>query len=185
MPADTPPNLAPRATRVESHRPDVGAGPGGAHAHPGEGPEVEDPARLRAIHPDGMQDHDFERRVKRIESFAHLMDTSIALPVVGWRVGLDGLIGLIPGVGDTVTTAASTWLVAEGWRLGARKRVMGRMLVNLGIDWVIGLVPLIGDILDIGYKANAKNARMLVEELRTRRRAAREMPIRPPERRTA
>jgi hypothetical protein len=139
--------------------------------------DIEEPERARPIHPQAMEDADFERRVARIERFAHLMDRSIELPIVKWRMGLDGLIGLIPGVGDTVAAAASSWLVAEGWRLGARKRVMARMLANLGIDWAVGLVPLVGDILDIGYKANAKNAHMLVHELRHRRKAMRDRPL--------
>lgn len=122
----------------------------------------------------GPADDAVEARIERIERFAHLMDRSIELPLVRWRIGLDGLIGLIPGIGDTVTTAASGWLLAEGWRLGARKRVMLRMLGNLGIDWVIGLVPLVGDLLDFGYKANAKNARLLAAELRERRGTVRE-----------
>ncbi|MEM7500033.1 MAG: DUF4112 domain-containing protein [Pseudomonadota bacterium] len=105
-----------------------------------------------------------ERRA-RIERFAEIMDRQFRLPVLGWRVGLDGLIGLVPGIGDTVSTGISGWLMAEGWRLGARKRTLGRMGLNLGIDWVIGLVPLVGDLLDIAHKANAKNARLLLDDI--------------------
>jgi hypothetical protein len=175
------PQAAPDARPLRAA---AGAGPRTHEAGAGEEAlhqrvpvDIEEPERAQPIHPDEMGDPDFERRVARIERFAHLMDRSIELPVVKWRVGLDGIIGLIPGVGDTVATAASSWLLAEAWRLGARKRVMGRMGVNLAIDWAVGLVPIVGDILDIGYKANAKNAHMLVHELRHRRKAMRDRPL--------
>ncbi len=96
---------------------------------------------------------------------ARLMDAQFRLPVVGVRIGLDGLIGLVPGVGDMVTFAPSVWMIAKGWQHGARKRTIARMVANSGTDLIIGIVPLVGDLFDIGFKANLRNARLLRRDL--------------------
>lgn len=105
------------------------------------------------------------RDLARIDRMAHLMDAQFKLPLIPARFGLDGVIGLVPGVGDVLMLAPSAWIIAKGWQHGARRRVLLRMTANSGIDLVIGIIPLIGDLFDIGYKANLKNARLLRQEL--------------------
>ena len=84
-------------------------------------------------------------------------------------MGLDGLLGLIPGIGDTATALVAAYIVLEAARLGVPKRTLARMIANVGIDYVVGLVPLIGDLGDFAWKANRRNARMLREHLLARR----------------
>ena len=115
-----------------------------------------------------LEDHHLDR----VESW---LDTKFRLPVIGYRFGLDGLIGLIPGVGDTLTAATSGVFIADAWKMGARKRVLGRMAANLGLDFLVGLVPVVGDLLDFAFKSNVKNLRLLRAE---RERLAREHALR-------
>lgn len=107
-----------------------------------------------------------QRKIRQVERLADWLDTKFRIPIVNYPIGLDGIIGLIPGVGDTITTGLSGWLIYEAHRAGASKRTLARMGANVGIDWLVGLIPIVGDLVDIGYKANAKNARLLLDELR-------------------
>lgn len=102
-------------------------------------------------------------RVKRLESIAAVMDTAFVVPGTGIRFGFDGLVGLIPGIGDVVTTALSLYLVHEAWQLGAPKHLIGRMLANVALDGAIGAVPVAGDVFDVLWRANKRNMRMLRE----------------------
>jgi hypothetical protein len=102
-------------------------------------------------------------RVRRLESIAAVMDTAFVVPGTGIRFGFDGLIGLVPGIGDFVTTALSLYLVHEAWQLGAPKRVITRMLANVALDGVIGAVPVAGDLFDVMWRANKRNMRILRE----------------------
>ncbi|MCA9443615.1 MAG: DUF4112 domain-containing protein [Candidatus Omnitrophica bacterium] len=105
-----------------------------------------------------------DRSMDRIAKLADLLDNRYRIPGTPIRVGWDPIIGLIPVVGDTLTAGLGGFIVREAIRLGARKRVILRMLFNLFLDWLIGLVPFIDILLDMGFKANAKNARLLVRE---------------------
>ena len=105
------------------------------------------------------------RDLERIDRVARLMDAQFRLPLVNFPIGLDGLVGLIPGIGDAIVLAPSAWMIQRGWHHGARKRTLTRMALNSGIDFVIGAIPLVGDIFDIGYKANLKNAALLRADL--------------------
>lgn len=104
---------------------------------------------------------DLERRVDRVKWFAKLLDESVEIPVVNYRVGLDAIVGLVPSVGDLVSLAASLLIVGEAYRLGAGPVTISRMLVNVGIDTVIGSLPVVGDLIDFTWKANLRNADLL------------------------
>ena len=84
-------------------------------------------------------------------------------------MGLDGLLGLIPGIGDTATALIASYVVLEAARLGVPKRTLARMIANVGFDFIVGLVPLLGDLGDFAWKANRRNARMLHDHLLARR----------------
>ncbi|MGH6945676.1 MAG: DUF4112 domain-containing protein [Geminicoccaceae bacterium] len=99
--------------------------------------------------------------LERLDRLAYWLDDRFRVPGTNFRVGLDGVVGLIPGVGDLATNAITAYMVYEAWRLGAPASILGRMLANLGIDTIVGLVPILGDVLDIGFKANRRNARLL------------------------
>ncbi|BEV45061.1 DUF4112 domain-containing protein [Afipia carboxidovorans] len=101
------------------------------------------------------------QRFARIEALARLMDVAFVLPGTNVRYGIDGLIGLIPVVGDLLTTAISLWLVREARALGAPAHLIARMLGNVALDGVVGLVPFAGDAFDVVFRANMRNIRML------------------------
>ncbi len=102
--------------------------------------------------------------VRRLENLARLLDSQFKLPGTGFRFGLDGLIGLIPGVGDAFTGALGAYLIAGAWRAGARKRTLLRMGFNMGLDLLVGAIPVAGDIFDFAFKSNKKNIALLLKE---------------------
>ncbi|MDB2439223.1 DUF4112 domain-containing protein [Hellea sp.] len=104
-----------------------------------------------------------ESRVESIESLARLMDSQFNILGLPTPLGLDSLIGLIPGIGDTIGLGVSGYIIMHGANLGLPKRKLTRMGFNVGIDWLIGLIPLIGDIFDWGWKANNRNAAIIRE----------------------
>jgi Domain of unknown function (DUF4112) len=104
-------------------------------------------------------------RVARMDALATLLDTAVVLPGTNIRFGLDALIGLVPGIGDTITTAMSLWIVHEAYQLGAPRHVIVRMLGNVALDSVVGAVPLIGDAFDVMWRSNRRNMRLLQEWL--------------------
>ncbi|AMA61612.1 hypothetical protein BCCGELA001_31535 [Bradyrhizobium sp. CCGE-LA001] len=102
-----------------------------------------------------------EQRIARLEAIAKLLDVAFILPGTNIRYGIDGLIGLIPVVGDIITTAISLWLVREARALGAPWYITARMLGNVAVDGVVGLVPFAGDAFDVMFRANMRNVRLL------------------------
>lgn len=102
-----------------------------------------------------------EQRFARIDALAKLLDVAFILPGTKVRYGIDGLIGLIPIVGDLLTTAISLWIVREARALGAPKHVIARMLANVALDGAVGIVPFVGDAFDVMFRANMRNMRIL------------------------
>lgn len=102
-----------------------------------------------------------EQRLARLDAIARLLDVAFVVPGTNVRYGLDGLIGLVPVIGDIITTAFSLWLVREARALGAPWYLTARMLSNVAVDGVIGLVPVAGDAFDVMFRANMRNVRML------------------------
>ncbi|MFM7345277.1 MAG: DUF4112 domain-containing protein [Tagaea sp.] len=102
----------------------------------------------------------------RLERFARLMDTAVRIPGTGIRLGLDSVIGLVPGIGDAVSAAFATWIVAEAARLGVPKRKLARMMANVLIDAGVGAIPIAGDLFDVAFRANSRNFEILRAHLR-------------------
>jgi hypothetical protein len=102
-----------------------------------------------------------EQRIARLEALAALLDTAIVIPGTNVRFGLDALIGLVPAVGDLVTTGLSLYLISEARALGAPRRLILRMLANVALDGVVGIVPLAGDVFDVMWRANRRNMALL------------------------
>ena len=99
-------------------------------------------------------------RLRNIRFFARLLDQSILLPG-GYRIGIDPVIGLIPGIGDLIGTALSMYIVYQAARLGISKSVLLRMSGNVLLEMLIGEIPILGDIFDAVWKANVRNARLV------------------------
>jgi uncharacterized protein DUF4112 len=102
-----------------------------------------------------------EQRMARLDALAQLLDVAFIVPGTNIRYGIDGLIGLIPVIGDLITTAISLWLVREARALGAPWHVTARMLGNVALDGAVGLVPVAGDAFDVMFRANIRNMRLL------------------------
>src|SRR6186997_3450964 len=106
-----------------------------------------------------------EARIARIDALASLLDTAILVPGTNIRFGLDALIGLVPGIGDAITTVLSLYIVNEARALGAPRHLIARMLVNVALDSVVGAVPLLGDAFDVMWRANRRNMALLQNHL--------------------
>jgi hypothetical protein len=113
-----------------------------------------------------------EDRIARIDALSRLFDTAFMVPRTNIRFGLDALIGLVPGVGDLITTALSLYIVNEARALGAPALLVVRMLANVALDGVVGAVPLFGDVFDVAFRANHRNLALLREHLDRSRRGA-------------
>jgi hypothetical protein len=100
-------------------------------------------------------------RIARIDALATLLDTAFILPGTNVRFGLDAIIGLVPGIGDVITTAMSLYIVHEARQLGAPRHVVLRMLANVMLDGLVGAVPVVGDAFDVLWRANRRNMRLL------------------------
>jgi hypothetical protein len=100
---------------------------------------------------------------ENLESLSKYLDNWIKIPIVGWRFGLDALIGLVPNVGDTVTSLASFYILVAGVRYGVPKITLARMAFNIGLDYVVGAIPFIGDAFDFVWKANKQNMDLIRE----------------------
>ena len=100
-------------------------------------------------------------RLARLDAFASLLDTAFLVPGTNIRFGIDALIGLVPGIGDTITTLMSLYIVHEARQLGAPRHLIVRMLGNVALDGVVGAVPLLGDAFDVMWRANRRNLALL------------------------
>jgi len=106
--------------------------------------------------------HAAERaQLERVESLAKTMDAAFMIPGTRIPLGLDTIVGLVPGIGDTVSLGVAAYIASHGIGLKAKRRHMMRMGGNIFLDWLIGLVPLVGDIFDIGWRGNLRNAALL------------------------
>jgi hypothetical protein len=101
------------------------------------------------------------RRLERLRRLGYLLDNSIPIPGTRVRLGLDSLIGLVPGAGDIVAGLFSLYIIVEAHRMGVPAALLTRMGWNVAIDTLVGEVPLLGDLFDIGFKSNLRNLALL------------------------
>ena len=129
-------------------------------------------ARAAAAGAGAAADPELARVLRRLERVSHWMDGAFRVPGTRWRFGLDGLLGLVPGAGDTITAAVGAYILLEAWRQGAPPSLIARMLGNLGLDWAVGSVPVLGDLFDFAFKSHRRNAELLRRHLGEAGRAA-------------
>lgn len=108
-----------------------------------------------------MQRTETNKSRKKLERLAWYLDSSIKIPGFNARFGLDGLLGLIPGVGDTIGALISSVVISEAARMGAPKVLLLKMAFNVALDALAGIVPVLGDIFDFVWKANQRNVHLL------------------------
>lgn len=104
---------------------------------------------------------DEDAALRRVRVVSKLLDESIPLPGTDYRIGIDPILGILPGAGDAVAGAISLYPVAEAYRLGVSRLTLAKMLLLVAIDAVAGSVPVIGPVFDAIWKANEWNRRSL------------------------
>jgi hypothetical protein len=104
-------------------------------------------------------------RLARIEALARLLDTAFLIPGTNIRFGFDALIGLVPGIGDAVTSLISLYIISEARALGAPRLLVARMLANVALESVVGIVPIVGDAFDVAWRSNRRNLALLRDHL--------------------
>ena len=108
---------------------------------------------------------DRERELARLDRLARNLDAKFRMPVLGFRFGWDGILGLIPGLGDLATALPSALIIRRAWQLGLPPHMLARMALNTGMDFAFGSVPVIGSIFDIYFKANLRNIALIRRHL--------------------
>lgn len=104
-------------------------------------------------------------QIQQLRQISRLLDEAIAIPGTRIRFGLDPILGLIPGGGDTVGLLMSAVIVMQAARLGASKSVLTQMAFNIILETVVGTVPVVGDVFDVAWKSNVKNLKLLEDYL--------------------
>ena len=104
-------------------------------------------------------------KLNRLRRISRLLDNAIAIPGTRFRLGLDPILGLLPGGGDTVTGGLSAYIVVEAARMGLPREVLWQMIGNIILDSLAGTIPVIGDLFDVGWKANVRNITLLEKHL--------------------
>ena len=102
-----------------------------------------------------------QAELKRLRNLAYLLDNSFRIPVIGYRFGLEPLLGLIPVVGDAAGYLFSGYLIWQARRFNAPRSLITKMFVYATLDFAVGSIPVVGDIFDFFFKANARNYRLL------------------------
>lgn len=100
-------------------------------------------------------------RLKRMRQLSRVLDSAIIIPGTKQRMGLDPILGLIPGGGDTVSAALSAYIIIEAALMGLPRAALVRMVVNLVLDTIVGTLPILGDIFDVFSKANLRNMQIV------------------------
>jgi len=114
--------------------------------------------KLEEIQTPSQRPREVERSLERL---GWLMDDLFRIPILGWRIGLDAIVGLIPAVGDTATSLVSFYILASAVRYRVPKITLLRMGLNIGIDYALGSLPLVGDVFDAWWKSNQMNVDLL------------------------
>lgn len=102
-----------------------------------------------------------ERRLEGLQKIAKLLDNAFVVPGTSYRVGLDPIVGLFPGIGDLISPLFAIGILLHARELGVPKVVQARMVINVAIDAVVGAVPIVGDLFDFAWKANEMNLSLL------------------------
>lgn len=101
--------------------------------------------------------------IKQLERWAWWLDNSFRIPGTSIKMGLDSLVGLIPGIGDITGGAFSSYILLQAVSAGVAPVIIARMVVNILLDTLIGMIPLVGDIFDIAFKANLRNIELITD----------------------
>jgi hypothetical protein len=104
-------------------------------------------------------------RIERLRTLTRLLDSAMQVPGTRYRIGLDAIVGVVPGIGDIIGAFFSAYLVWQAARMGVSTPTLVRMLGNVALDTLVGEVPLLGDVFDAGWKSNTRNLALLERHL--------------------
>lgn len=110
------------------------------------------------------QDSASRQELRRLRRLARILDSSIPLPG-GYRIGLDGIIGLVPGIGDAIGASLSAYIVIRAAKFGATTLNLLKMMFNVLLETLLGAIPVLGDLFDFVWKANDRNMQILLNQL--------------------
>jgi Domain of unknown function (DUF4112) len=103
--------------------------------------------------------------IARITAVAKFLDSAFLIPGTNRRFGMDAVIGLVPGVGDAITTVLASYIIWEARQMGLPRWKIARMIANVAVDTAIGAIPVAGDVFDVFFKANQRNLRIIHEHI--------------------
>lgn len=113
------------------------------------------------LEPEIVYDDHPPRLDPRLAALARWMDSVFEIPGTGIRIGFDPILGLVPGLGDALTTFVSLYILASARRYGVPRVTLLRMAANIGIDLALGAVPIFGDMFDVFWKSNVRNVALI------------------------
>ena len=105
------------------------------------------------------------RELERLRTLSRLLDNAFVIPGTTYRIGLDAIVGLVPGIGDAIGGIFSLYIVYQAARMGVPKATLARMIGNVGVDTLVGEIPLLGDLFDVGFKSNMRNLSLIEQHV--------------------
>jgi len=111
-----------------------------------------------------------EEELRLLDTLADLLDSRFVIPGTNVRFGLDGLLGLVPVIGDILSAFISLYLIQRASKLGLSRWIKARMLWNVALDTLVGAIPIVGDAFDVGFKSNKRNMALVRKALERRTR---------------
>ena len=102
---------------------------------------------------------------ENLDLLSHVLDDFIRIPGTSIRFGLDGIVGVVPGIGDLIGGIASCIIIIAAWVRGVSYGTLLRMAANVGIEVIVGSIPVVGDVFDIAWRANRRNYALLTSSL--------------------
>ena len=106
-----------------------------------------------------------EEKLLRLKRLSHNLDEAFTIPGTERKIGIDPIIGLIPGGGDLIGGALSIYIMHAGIRMGMPRSVIIRMFGNIALEFIIGCIPIIGDLFDAMWKSNQKNVKLIEDSI--------------------
>ena len=101
------------------------------------------------------------RELERLRTLSRLLDNAFLIPGTNYRIGLDAIVGLVPGIGDAIGAVFSIYIIFQAARMGVPKATLARMMGNVGVDTLVGEIPFLGDLFDVGFKSNIRNLSLI------------------------
>ena len=112
-----------------------------------------------------LTDAERERRQRQVETLSSVLDSKFRIPGTQIRFGVDAVLGIVPGIGDSIGLIASAAVISQAIGLGARGFTLARMFANVGVDALVGSIPLLGTLFDVVFRANERNVRLLARHV--------------------